>query len=146
MMFNKKIFVSLDNVGTNGSVIRGKTRMPLLALVLIAPVLACLALLTSATLATVEAASADEAAEGTFKSSCAMCHAADGSGNTPVGKSMHIPDLHAAQVQKQSDAQLAEVISNGKNAMPPFKGNLNPDQIQALVAHVRHLNENKEAH
>jgi mono/diheme cytochrome c family protein len=137
MMFNKKFFVSLDNVGTNGSVIRGKTRMPLFALVLIAPVLASLALLTSATLATVEAASADEAAEGTFKSSCAMCHGADGSGNTPVGKSMRIPDLHSPQVQSQSDGQLAEAISDGKNNMPPFKGNLSQEQIHDLVTHLR---------
>jgi cytochrome c6 len=143
MMFNKKTFVWLDNPGTNGSVIPGKTRMPLFALVLIAPVLVSLALLTSATLSTVEAASADDAAEGAFKAHCAMCHGGDGSGNTPVGKSMHIPDLHSAQVQKQSDAQLAEVISNGKNAMPPFKGDLNPDQINALVAHVRELNHQK---
>ena len=139
-MLKKKTLVWLDIGGTNGRVIPAKTRMPLFALVLIAPVLMALALLTSAT---VEAASADEVAEGTFKSTCAMCHGADGSGDTPAGKSMHIPDLHSAEVQKQSDAQLAEAISNGKNAMPPFKGNLNPDQIKALVAHVRQLNQQK---
>lgn len=143
MMLKKKTFVWLDIAGTNGRSILAKTRMPLLALVWIAPVLVALALLTAANLATVEAASAEEAAEGTFKSTCAMCHGADGSGDTPVGKSMHIPDLQSAQVQKQSDAQLAEAISNGKNAMPPFKGNLNPDQINALVAHVRQLNQQK---
>ena len=72
-----------------------------------------------------------------------MCHDQDGSGNTAVGKSMKIPDLHSAQVQKLSDAQLAEVISNGKNSMPPFKGSLNPDQIHDLVVHLRQLSEKK---
>jgi len=35
-------------------------------------------------------------------------------------------------------AALAEVISNGKNNMPPFQGELNPDQIHDLVIHLRH--------
>lgn len=72
-----------------------------------------------------------------------MCHGQDGSGNTAVGKSMKIPDLHSTQAQSQSDAQLAEVISNGKNSMPPFKGSLSPDQIHDLVTHVRELAQKK---
>ena len=52
-------------------------------------------MLTSTTIATVDAASADGVEETTFKSSCAMCHGADGSGDTAVGKSMKIPDLHS---------------------------------------------------
>jgi hypothetical protein len=56
---------------------------------------------------------------------------------------MKIPDLHSAEVQKLSDAQLAEVISNGKNSMPPFKGSLNPDQIHDLVIHMRQWGQNK---
>jgi len=73
-----------------------------------------------------------------FKTHCAACHAADGSGNTTVGKSMNIPDLHSAEIQKLSDAEIATVISNGKNGMPPFK-NLSKDQIHSLIAHIREL-------
>ena len=142
-MAKKKTFVWLNDSAANGAVIPGKTQMPLFALALIAPVLVALAMLTSTTIATVDAASADEVEETTFKSSCAMCHGADGSGDTAVGKSMKIPDLHSAQVQSQSDAQLAEVISNGKNSMPPFKGSLSPEQIHDLVTHVRELAQKK---
>ena len=142
-MAKKETFVWLNDGEANGVVIPGKTRMPLFALVLIAPVLVALAMLTSTTIATVDAASADGVEETTFKSSCAMCHGADGSGDTAVGKSMKIPDLHSAQVQSQSDTQLAEAISNGKNNMPPFKGSLSPEQINGLVAHVRQLSEKK---
>ena len=142
-MAKKETFVWLNDGAANGVVIPGKTRMPLFALVLIAPVLVALAMLTSTTIATVDAASADGVEETTFKSSCAMCHGADGSGDTAVGKSMKIPDLHSAQVQSQSDTQLAEAISNGKNNMPPFKGSLSPEQINGLVAHVRQLSEKK---
>jgi mono/diheme cytochrome c family protein len=143
MRVKKKTFVWLNDAKANGVTIPRKSRMPLLAFVLIAPVLAGLAMLTSASIATVDAASADEAEETTFKSSCAMCHGADGSGNTPVGKSMRIPDLHSTEVQNQSDAQLGEVISNGKNSMPPFKGTLSPEQIHDLVTHVRELARKK---
>ena len=142
-MTKKETFVWLNDSAANGVVIPGKTRMPLFALVLIAPVLVALAMLTSTTIATVDAASADGVEETTFKSSCAMCHGADGSGDTAVGKSMKIPDLHSAQVQSQSDAQLAEAISNGKNSMPPFKGSLSPEQIHGLVTHVRELSAKK---
>ena len=142
-MTKKETFVWLNDSAANGAVIPGKTQMPLFALALIAPVLVALAMLTSTTIATVDAASADEVEETTFKSSCAMCHGADGSGNTPVGKSMRIPDLHSTEVQNQSDAQLGEVISNGKNSMPPFKGTLSPEQIHDLVTHVRELARKK---
>src|ERR1700741_4724474 len=143
MMDKKKTFVWLSDTTANGAMISRKTRMPSFTLVLIAPVLVALAMLMPATIATVDAAPADEAEETTFKSSCAMCHGADGSGNTPVGKSMQIPDLHSAQVQSQSDAQLAGAISDGKNNMPPFKGSLSPDQIHDLVTHVRQLAQKK---
>jgi len=89
------------------------------------------------------AASGNDPGDSTFKSSCATCHGQDGSGNTAVGKSMKIPDLHSAEVQKLSDEELAEVIGNGKNNMPPFKGSLNPDQIHDLVIHLRQLSEKK---
>jgi cytochrome c6 len=143
MMAKKNTLVWLNDPHANGLVIPGKTRMPLFALVLISPLLVAMAMLMSVTISTVDEASAGEAEETTFKSSCAMCHGADGSGDTAVGKSMKIPDLHSAQVQSQSDAQLADAISNGKNSMPPFKGSLNPDQINGLIAHVRQLNGKK---
>ena len=100
-------------------------------------------LVGSATVAVAASASGNDPGASSFGAHCAMCHDQDGSGNTAVGKSMKIPDLHSAQVQKLSDAQLAEVISNGKNSMPPFKGSLNPDQIQDLVVHLRQLSEKK---
>ena len=76
------------------------------------------------------------AGEAAFKSNCAVCHGADGTG-TATGKALKAPDLHSDPVQKMTDAQIADQISNGKNNMPPFKNTLNKDQIQSLVAYVR---------
>jgi mono/diheme cytochrome c family protein len=82
------------------------------------------------------------AAIATFKGKCAMCHGPDGAGST-VGKSMNVPDLRSAAVQKLPDAQLIQIISEGKGGMPPFKNSLSDDQIHSLVAYVRSLNAKK---
>ena len=81
---------------------------------------------------------ADDGA-ATFKSKCTACHGADGSGNTAVGKSLKIPDLSSADVQKQTDEQLTGVITNGKGAMPAYKDKMTADQIKELVAFIRQL-------
>ena len=85
----------------------------------------------------------DSAASGaTFRTKCAMCHGPDGSGSE-VGKSMNVPDLHSAAVQKLPDAQLAQIISDGKGGMPSFKNSLSEGQVHSLVAHIRSLRGKK---
>jgi len=75
-----------------------------------------------------------------FKSKCAACHGPDGSGNVPMGKTLGVTDLKADAVQKQTDAQLTDSITNGKGAkMPAYKGKLTDDQIKGLVGFIRDL-------
>jgi cytochrome c6 len=78
----------------------------------------------------------------TFRTKCAMCHGQDG-GGSEVGKGMNVPDLRSSVVQKLPDAQLAQIISDGKGGMPPFKSSLSEEQIHALVSHVRSLRQRK---
>jgi cytochrome c6 len=78
------------------------------------------------------------AGSATFRTKCAMCHGQDGSGSE-VGKSMNVPDLRSPVVQKLPDAQLAQIISDGKGGMPSFKNSLSEDQVHSLVAHIRSL-------
>src|ERR1700731_511101 len=82
------------------------------------------------------------ASSATFRTKCAMCHGQDGAGSD-VGKSMNIPDLRSLAVQKVPDAELAQIISNGKAGMPPFKSSLSEDQIHGLVRYVRSLGRKK---
>jgi cytochrome c6 len=74
-----------------------------------------------------------------FKTKCAVCHGADGSGDTAMGKKMGVKALGSAEVQKQSDAALNEVITKGKAKMPAYDGKMTPDEIKALVGHIRSL-------
>jgi mono/diheme cytochrome c family protein len=72
-----------------------------------------------------------------YKAKCAACHSPDGSGTSPMGKKLGVRDLGSADVQKQSDAELAKITSDGKNKMPAFKGKLSDEEIAALVKHIR---------
>jgi mono/diheme cytochrome c family protein len=81
---------------------------------------------------------ADEAAD-LFKSKCAMCHGPDGAGKTMMGEKLKIPDLHSADVQKKSDADLNTIITKGKDKMPGYETKLSKEQIEKLVACIRDL-------
>ncbi len=87
------------------------------------------------TLAAASAIAADGAA--VFKAKCASCHGADATGQTAVGKTLKIRDFHSADVQKQSDADLTKIITDGKGKMPSFKGKLTNEEIEAVVKYVR---------
>jgi len=84
-------------------------------------------------------ASGGAAARSTFKLQCSSCHGQNGAGDTSVGKSLNAADLRSAEVQKQSDAQLVQVISEGRKDMPSFSDSLTQDQIRALVSYIRKL-------
>ena len=76
-------------------------------------------------------------ASALFKSKCVACHAADGTGS-PMGKKIGAHDFTSADVQKMSDAELTDIITNGKNKMPKY-GSLKPEAITGLVAYIRTL-------
>ena len=70
-----------------------------------------------------------------YKSKCAGCHGADGTG-ARMGKMLGAQDFTSADVQKKSDSELADIITNGKRSMPAYKS-LTPDQVKGLVAYIR---------
>lgn len=97
------------------------------------------AIVLAAALILVAAPAAFAAADGAaiYKAKCVSCHGANGSGQTPVGKSMKLRDLRSADVQKQTDQELYKWTADGKGKMPAYKGKLTEAQINALVAHMR---------
>jgi cytochrome c6 len=87
-------------------------------------------------------ASAQNVGEGLYKTKCSLCHGADGSG-TSLGKKMKARDLRSPEVQKQTDAELENIMSNGKNSMPPFKAKLSPEQMPHVIGYIRELAKKK---
>ena len=80
-----------------------------------------------------------EDAAATYKSKCAVCHGADGKGDTAMGKKLGVRDFHSPEVSKQSDTELFKITKEGKNKMPSYNGKLTDDQIKSLIKYVRSL-------
>jgi mono/diheme cytochrome c family protein len=123
----------------------GTRKTPLQAPAAIALIIVLLAVLPG--LASAEkspSTSGSAAARSTFKLQCSSCHGQNGAGDTSIGKSLKAADLRSAEVQKQSDAQLAQVISEGRNNMPSFSDSLTQDQIRAVVAYIRKLGKSQK--
>jgi cytochrome c6 len=95
---------------------------------------ASLLLLASSMLSLAQSSGAD-----TYKARCQMCHAADGSGDTPAGKAMKARPFNSPDVVKESDAELTAVIKNGKGKMPAFAGKLTDPQITDVVTYIHTL-------
>jgi mono/diheme cytochrome c family protein len=83
-------------------------------------------------------ADAQNAGETLYKSKCAACHGADGTGSA-TGKKMGAHDFTTAEVQGMSDMELSTIITNGKNKMPAYGKSLKADDIKGLVAYIRTL-------
>ena len=77
-------------------------------------------------------------AAGTYKAKCAMCHGPDGKGSA-MGTKMGVHDFTSADVQKETDAQLTEIITKGKGKMPAYDGKLKDTEIKDLVTFIRSL-------
>ena len=75
---------------------------------------------------------ADDAAS-VYKAKCAACHGPTGKKNAGTH------DFASPEVQKMTDADLAGIISSGKNNMPGYAKRLKDPEINDLVAYVREL-------
>jgi cytochrome c553 len=82
-----------------------------------------------------------QSAPDIYKAHCSACHGVNGAGDTMLGKNLKLRPLGSAEVQKQSDEELASIISKGKsrNRMPAFERKLSKDQIATLVRYIRSL-------
>ncbi len=89
------------------------------------------------------AADAKKTGEAIFKANCVLCHGSDGHSQTALGKQLGALDLHSAEVQKKTDAELKTVISHGQKSMPAFGGQLSPGEIAHVVGYVRGFGKKK---
>lgn len=87
----------------------------------------------------------DRKTERVYKSKCGACHGVDGKGQTEKGKKMAVRDMTTVDYQKATDAYLKKAIEEGlkkeekgiKQEMDGYRGDLKPEEIDALVKHVR---------
>ncbi len=79
-----------------------------------------------------------------FADHCAICHANDGSCDTPFGRNLYPkpPDLRRQQTQKLTDGEIFWIIENGVRftGMPAFGGAHGSEEDSwKLVRFIRHL-------
>jgi len=67
-----------------------------------------------------------------YQSNCASCHGADGGGG--IG-----PELANGAVVKAfpDETKQVAVVTNGRNGMPSFEGDLSPEEIEQVVEYTR---------
>ena len=87
------------------------------------------------------APTAADAADGEalYSSTCASCHGADGSGDTPVGKAMGIPSL----VSPKWALDDAEIVSKIK-AHVPRASDMSSEDLEAIAGYVRQIASGSE--
>lgn len=72
------------------------------------------------------------AGEALFEMNCAICHGLDGTANVSGAKDLSVSHL--------SDAEIMEIIKNGKNGMPPVSEIAESKQnMQEVVGYVKGL-------
>ena len=82
--------------------------------------------------------------EELFAKHCAACHGPDGKARTLAARKLGAKDL---SLSKTTDAEIEKQIIEGKKdqrgfqKMPPFKGRLSPEEIQALIGWVKRFRE-----
>ena len=84
---------------------------------------------------------ADDKGATIYKAKCQSCHGPAGDGNTPVGKATKARDLCSADVKKETDAEMIEMVLKGKNKMPPQK--ISEDDAKAVIAYIHSLCKGK---
>jgi mono/diheme cytochrome c family protein len=101
------------------------------------------ALLVMAASPAVLAAGDAEAGKATFAQKCVPCHGADAMGNTPVAKAFNADlNLHDAKAQALKDADIKDILTNGRGKMPKPPGVSDAD-IPNLIAYIRTLADKK---
>jgi mono/diheme cytochrome c family protein len=100
-----------------------------------------IALMALAVLLLSAAASAQDKGATIYKAKCQSCHGPAGDGNTPVGKATKARDLCSADVKKESDAEMIEMVLKGKNKMPPQK--ITADEAKEVIAYIHSLCKGK---
>ncbi len=83
-----------------------------------------------------------------WKAKCGSCHGAEANGDTAKGKEMNVKDLSAAKWQASvKDEDIKKTITEKqtvdvggkKEEVHGFGEDLKPDQVDALVTHLRSL-------
>ncbi|HML18143.1 MAG TPA: cytochrome c [Bryobacteraceae bacterium] len=77
-----------------------------------------------------------------FEGKCQACHGPKGEGKAAIAKmyKVEMQHLSSKEVQSKTDAEIKEIITNGKGKMKPVAG-LSEKEKDDVIAYVRTLKE-----
>ena len=78
-------------------------------------------------------------ARANYAKHCEGCHSPTGEGGLVKvdNKQIKVPSLKAAHAIKHTDEEITNIITNGHEAMPPFKDKMTAQEIGHMVTFVR---------
>ena len=78
-------------------------------------------------------------ARANFAKHCEGCHGPNGEGGLVKvdNKQIKVPSLKTEHAIKHTDDQIAKMITNGEEQMPPFKDKMSQQEIGDMVKFVR---------
>jgi len=82
-----------------------------------------------------------------FERQCVACHGKEGKGDGPAAQAFtpRPADLtNPERMGELTDAELREMISEGKGAMPGFSALLSPEELEAVFEYTRQLGAKEE--
>lgn len=84
----------------------------------------------------------DATGQHDFETHCRVCHGSDGRGDAVMASNMpgnRPPSLVSGDALTRTDMELLDVVTKGKNRMPPFAWSLSEQARVDVVAYVRDL-------
>lgn len=85
------------------------------------------------------------AAAALWTVTCASCHGRAGLGDGPAAPGPLVSFASPEWQRANDDATIAQVITQGRNAMPAFGETIQPSGVQALVALIRRFGGDRPA-
>src|ERR1044071_9527145 len=74
-------------------------------------------------------------AKANYAKNCEGCHGPDATGGLVKvnDKQIKVPSMKSEHAIKHTDDQLTKMITNGEEAMPPFKDKMTPQEIAEML-------------
>ena len=75
-----------------------------------------------------------------YADKCARCHGVSGKGDGPMAETLEKKPIDYTDKTKMggfTDAQLKQVVLDGKQPMPGYKGKMSDKELEDVVAYIR---------
>jgi mono/diheme cytochrome c family protein len=80
---------------------------------------------------------AQSSGEAVYKEKCLTCHGPSGLASSGFGQIMKVKPVTDPEVKKLTEAEMIEMVRNGRGKMQAYKGELTDAQIRGSVDHFR---------